>query len=75
MVLLRERFMQNITVHGVDICCVWIFELKNLELLYKLHSFLFLRGSADKESTCNVGDMGLIPGLERSPGEGIGHPL
>ena len=27
-------------------------------------------GSADKESTCNVGDLGLIPGLERSPGEG-----
>ena len=26
-------------------------------------------GSADKESACNVGDLGLIPGLERSPGE------
>ena len=29
----------------------------------------------DKESTCNAGDTGLIPGLERSPGEGIGHGL
>ena len=28
-----------------------------------------------KESACNVGDPGLIPGLERSPGEGDGHPL
>ena len=28
-------------------------------------------GSAGKESTCNVGDLGLIPGLRRSPGEGI----
>ena len=27
-------------------------------------------GSASKESTCNVGDLGSIPGLERSPGEG-----
>ena len=27
-------------------------------------------GSADEESTCNVGDLGLIPGLGRNPGEG-----
>ena len=32
-------------------------------------------GSADKESSCNVGDLGLIPGLGRSPGEGKGYPL
>ena len=32
-------------------------------------------GSAGKESTCNVGDLGSIPGLGRSPGEGIGYPL
>ena len=31
--------------------------------------------SADKESSCNAGDPGLIPGLGRAPGEGIGHPL
>ena len=24
---------------------------------------------------CNAGDLGLIPGLERSPGEGKGYPL
>ena len=29
----------------------------------------FPGGSAGKESTCNVGDLGLIPGLGRSPGE------
>ena len=28
-----------------------------------------------KESTCNAGDDGSIPGLERSPGEGSGNPL
>ena len=28
-----------------------------------------------KESTCNGGDLGLIPGLERSPGDGHGNPL
>ena len=30
---------------------------------------------AGKESTCNVGDLGLIPGLGRSSGEGKGYPL
>ena len=32
-------------------------------------------GSAGKESACNVGDLGLIPELGRSPGEGKGYPL
>ena len=35
----------------------------------------FSGGSAGKESACNAGDLGLIPGLGRSPGEGIGYPL
>ena len=35
----------------------------------------FPSGSAGKESTCNVGHLGSIPGLGRSPGEGKGYPL
>ena len=35
----------------------------------------FPGGSDGKESTCNAGDPGLIPGLGRSPGEGNGNPL
>ena len=35
----------------------------------------FPGGSAGKVSACNVGDLGLIPGLGRSPGEGKGYPL
>ena len=35
----------------------------------------FLGSSAGKESTCNAGDPGSIPGLGRSPGEGIDYPL
>ena len=31
--------------------------------------------SVGKESTCNAGDPGLIPGSGRTPGEGIGYPL
>ena len=36
---------------------------------------VFSCGSAGKESACNVGDLGSIPGLGRSPGEGKGYPL
>ena len=32
-------------------------------------------GSTDKESACNAGDLGSIPGLGRSPEEGKGYPL
>ena len=32
-------------------------------------------GSAGQESTCNAGDLGLIPRLGKSPGEGKGYPL
>ena len=35
----------------------------------------FPGGSDGKESACNMGDPGLIPGLGRSPGEGNGNPL
>ena len=34
-----------------------------------------LDGSDSKESACNAGDSGLIPGVGRSPGEGNGNPL
>ena len=35
----------------------------------------FPGGSAGKESACNAGDLGLISGLGRFPGEGNGYPL
>ena len=35
----------------------------------------FSGGSDGKESTCNAGDLGSIPGLGRSPGGGHGNPL
>ena len=35
----------------------------------------FPGGSVGKESACNVGDLALIPGLGRSPGEGNGYPF
>ena len=40
-----------------------------------LLALFFPCGSAGLESAYNVGDLGLIPGLGRSPGEGKGYPL
>ena len=41
-------------------------------ILYKKELPRWLRG---KESACNAGDTGMIPGSGRSPGEGNGNPL
>ena len=45
------------------------------EYLAAAFMFGFPGGSASKESTCNAGDLGLIPRLGRFPGEGKGYPL
>ena len=40
------------------------------------HVFEELPGGSDrKESACNAGDLGFVPGLGRSPGEENGYPL
>ena len=48
---------------------VWVFDKHDTAFLG------FPCGSVGKESTCNVEDLGSIPGLLRSPGEGKGYPL
>ena len=49
---------------------------KAMSLLFNMLSRLgFPCGSAGKESACNEGDLGSIPGLGRSPREGKGYPL
>ena len=46
------------------------------EIIDTLHGKTgFPCGSADRESACNAGDLGSIPGLQRSPGEGKGYRL
>ena len=47
-------------------------ELRDLTIYYGDNSPC---GSAGKESACNAGDLGLIPGLGRSPGERKGYLL
>jgi len=61
--------------------CSWIFFLNpfshSLSFDWEVYSFQmgFPGSSAVKESAYNTGDLGLIPGLGRSPGEGKGNPL
>ena len=46
-----------------------------LLVFYTKITLSFPGGSDGKESACNAGDLGSIPGLGRSPGEGHGNPL
>ena len=46
-----------------------------LFLLMPLESFRLPGGLDDKASACSAGDLDLIPGLGRSPGEGKGYSL
>ena len=48
---------------------------KFLGIYLQVREMGFPSGSDGKESTCNVGDLGSIPGLRRSPGEGYSYPL
>ena len=50
-----------------------LLQLKNT-FMFEL-TVCFPDGSDSKESACNVGDPGLIPGLGRSPGEETGYPF
>ena len=56
------------TVHGVK-------ELDTTEQLTLLHLEGVPGHSVGKETACNAGDPGSLPGLGRSPGEGNGHLL
>ena len=58
----------NVLLHMYIIVCVLFLEESKLQLG-------FPHGSAGKEFTCNAGDLGLIPGLGRSPEVGNGNPL
>ena len=56
-------------------CVILYLKKQNQMKQMWLKVICFPGSSAGKDSVCNVGDPGLIPGLERSPGEGQGNPL
>ena len=65
-----QRCLPRATVHSIT---------KSQTRLRNWHCFTYIYscscGSAGEESTCSAGDLGLIPGLGRSPGEGKNYPL
>ena len=56
-----------------------IFSRHNLMIITDIYLVVimlgFPGGSDNKEFACNAGDLGLIPGLGRAPGEGNSYPL
>ena len=69
---------RNMAVSGGHPLLVSLKKGKNatyLELMFPRRKMGFPSGSDGKESACNMGDLGSIPGLGRSPGEGHGNPL
>ena len=50
--------------------------VETVSVILQNYGYLGFPGASDgKESACNVGDLGSIPGLGRSPGGGHGNPL
>ena len=60
----RITLLDFMTLHGIN----KIFSISHIDIGFPC-------GSAGKESACNVGDLGSIPRLGRSPGEGNSYPL
>ena len=77
----RYSFFLILGSHGYRLLVVPILKFIHIKAQIKntrLSILVFLGfpcGSAGKESACYVGDLGLIPGLGRSPGEGKSYPL
>ena len=53
----------------------WAVKIEGLALLLHTFKMGFPYSSVGKESTCNAGDLGSIPGLGRAPGEGKCYPF
>ena len=53
----------------------YVLDFTHKESRNALEGVGFPDSSIGKESTCNAGNLGLTPGLGRSPGEGKGYPL
>ena len=75
MIQLELIFVCGLSVGLRLISCIWLSSHPST-VCWRL-SFLpsFPGGSDGKESACNTGDLGSIPGLGRSPGEEKGYPL
>ena len=76
--IVKDREAWHAAIHGVTKSQTQL-KVNNNPQRYVLRSISSVPpipfGSAGKESACSVGDLGSVPGLGRSPGEGKGYPL
>ena len=73
--MLYPTLLQPHGLYPIRLFCLKDFAGKNTRLGCHFLLQSFPGGSDGKESICIMGDLGLIPGLGRSPGEGNGYPL
>ena len=59
----------------IYIYLIYIYIYIYICLYIYIYIYIFTDGSEGEESPCNAGDLGLIPGSGRFPGEGNGNPL
>ena len=70
----EEKGYNSLLVLRMGLWNFWIRKRRSLVTFLKKKNGL-PDGSDGKQVTCNAADLGLIPGLGRSPGEGNGYPL
>ena len=69
--IVKNQFIKSKSVYKIPFCnCI----LLQLQVIFNFSLKIQSSSSIGKESACNAGDTGLIPGSGRSPGEGIGYP-
>ena len=77
--MVKDREAWRAAVHGDAKSWTWLSYWTTVGflnyLIILLDTYNFPGGSDGKESACNAGNVGFIPGSGRSPGEGNGYPL
>ena len=77
--IVKDKKLWHPSVHGVTKSWTWLSYWTTVAflnyLIILLYTYNFPGGSDGKESACNTGNVGFIPGSGRSPGEGNGYPL
>ena len=72
---LKKKTHNHSILIGPAVNNIYIVIIMVQTLIIDIIKSMLLRWHGGKESACNVGDMGSIPGSRRSPGEGNGSPL
>ena len=70
--IIRNNYILYYIIDIYNFCKYKLYIIYILYKYIKNYNKQILCGSAGKESSCNVGDLGSIPGLGRSPEEGKG---